>query len=266
MTPDAFWRLLTRGVDAIVDVPADRWNGKALFDPDPKSRGRSYSRWGGFIEQVARFDSAFFKISPREAALMDPQQRLLLEVSYEALEDSGVDVDALAGSETGVFVGISSHDYSDMQTKDLYASDIYTNTGSALSIAANRISYCFDFRGPSFVVDTACSSSLVAMHLACQSLRHGECSVALSGGVNLMLSPEVTLGFSRAMMLSPTGRCRAFADDADGYVRGEGAGVIVLKRLADAQAAGDRIYAVIIGSGVNQDGRTAGMTVPMMTA
>ena len=260
--PDGFWRLLTGGTDAVSEVPSDRWSTSAIYDPDPKNRGRSNSKWGGFIDQIDRFDAAFFKISPREAALMDPQQRLLLEVSFEALDDGGLDADALAGSATGVFIGICSHDYSDIQTKDLYATDVYTATGSAMSIAANRISYCFDFQGPSFVVDTACSSSLVAMHLACQSLQRRECSAALSGGVNLMITPEVTLGFSRAMMLSPTGRCHAFDASADGYVRGEGAGVVVLKRLADAQAAGDRIYAVIIGDGVNQDGHSQGMTVP----
>ena len=265
-SPSAFWELLKNGVDAITEVPSDRWNLTAFYDPDPKQSGMSYSKWGGFLDQVDRFDAQFFKISPREAAHMDPQQRLLLEVSWEALEDGGVDIDRLTGSRTGVFVGISTHDFADMQAKDVHAADAYTNTGGALSIAANRLSYCFDFHGPSLAVDTACSSSLVAVHLACQSLRAGECSAALVGGVNCLLTPEATLGFSRAMMLSPNGRCRAFDADANGYVRGEGAGVVFLKPLSAAIAAGDRIRAVIIGSGVNQDGHSAGLTVPSAEA
>lgn len=265
-TPAAFWDLLTRGVDAIREVPPDRWSLETFYDPDPKSRGKMYSRWGGFLDQIDRFDAQFFKISPREAAFMDPQQRLLLEVCWEAFEDGGQDADRIAGTNVGVFIGISTHDYLDMQAKDGYATDIYTNTGGSLSIAANRLSYCFDLHGPSVAVDTACSSSLVAVHLACQSLRSKECRVAVAGGVNCMLTPEATLGFSRAMMLSPNGRCRTFDAAADGYVRGEGAGVVVLKTLSDALADEDPIYAVIVGSGVNQDGHSQGLTVPSADA
>jgi acyl transferase domain-containing protein/NADPH:quinone reductase-like Zn-dependent oxidoreductase/NADP-dependent 3-hydroxy acid dehydrogenase YdfG/acyl carrier protein len=260
--PAEFWKLLKNGVDAVVETPEDRWNLQAFYDPDPKCSGKTYSKWGGFLDQVDRFDAQFFKISPREAANMDPQQRLLLEVGWEALEDGGLDLDRLSGTNVGVFIGISTHDFGDMQAKDVDSGDAYTNTGGALSIAANRLSYCFDFQGPSMAVDTACSSSLVAVHLACQSLRSGESVAALAGGVNCLLTPEATLGFSRAMMLSPNGRCRAFDAGADGYVRGEGAGVVVLKTLSKAVADGDRIHALIIGTGVNQDGHSPGLTVP----
>jgi acyl transferase domain-containing protein/NADPH:quinone reductase-like Zn-dependent oxidoreductase/SAM-dependent methyltransferase/NADP-dependent 3-hydroxy acid dehydrogenase YdfG/acyl carrier protein len=261
-SPDGFWDLLRNGVDAVTDVPPDRWHMPAFFDPDPKRLGKTYSRWGGFLKHIDRFDTQFFKIAPREAVFMDPQQRLLLEVSWEALEDGGQDADRLCGTEVGVFIGVSTHDYSDIQTKDVYWSDAYTCTGCALSIAANRLSYCFDFRGPSIAVDTACSSSLVAVHLACQSLWANESSLALAGGANCMLTPEPTVGFSKATMLSPTGRCRTFDAAADGYVRGEGAGIVVLKPLSAALADRDRIYAVIIGTGVNQDGHSQGLTVP----
>jgi acyl transferase domain-containing protein/NADPH:quinone reductase-like Zn-dependent oxidoreductase/NADP-dependent 3-hydroxy acid dehydrogenase YdfG/SAM-dependent methyltransferase/acyl carrier protein len=265
-SPAAFWELLKSGVDAVTEVPSDRWNIAAFYDPDPKTPGKTCSRWGGFVKGIDRFDAQFFKIAPREAVHMDPQQRMILEVSWEALEDAGLDVDRISGTKAGVFIGASSHDYSDLQSKDVYASEAYTSTGATLSIAANRVSYCLDLHGPSIAVDTACSSSLVAIHLACQSLRSRECGVALSGGVNCLLAPEPTVGFSRATMLSPSGRCRSFDAGADGYVRGEGAAVVVLKRLSDARAARDPIYAVIIGSGVNQDGRSHGLTVPSAEA
>ena len=261
-SPAAYWKLLKEGGDAIVEVPPDRWTLPAFYHPNPKTPGKMYSRWGGFLEGIDQFDPQFFRIAPREAVYVDPQQRLLLEVCWEALEDGGHDVEALAGSRAGVFIGISTHDYSDMQMKDVHWEDAYIATGGAQSIAANRISYCFDLRGPSMAVDTACSSSLVAVHLACRSLWAKECNVALTGGVNCMLSPEVTIGFSRATMLSPTGRCRTFDATADGYVRGEGAAAVVLKRSSDAIADRDPIYALIIGTGVNQDGHTNGLTMP----
>ncbi len=265
-SPAAFWTLLKNGVDAISEVPPDRWDLAAFYDPDPKRPGKMYSRWGGFLEHIDRFDAQFFKIAPREAVYMDPQQRLLLEVCSEAFDDAGLDLSRLSGTNAGVFIGISAHDYSDMQSKDVFSADAYTNTGCALSLAANRLSYSFDLRGPSVAIDTACSSSLVAVHLACQSLRAAECRVAVAGGVNCLLTPESSVGFSKATMLSPRGRCSAFDASADGYVRSEGAGIIVLKPLADAVAARDPIYAVIIGTGVNQDGHTQGITVPSSEA
>ncbi|MCX6968771.1 MAG: SDR family NAD(P)-dependent oxidoreductase [Verrucomicrobia bacterium] len=262
--PDAFWKLLRNGTDAITEVPADRWNIPAYYDREPGLPGRTNSCWGGFIDGIDQFDPAFFGISPREAAFMDPQQRVLLETAWESIEDAGLVADPVAGSETGVFVGISTHDYSQIQTSlgDKTTIDTHSTTGTVLSIAANRISYLFNFHGPSFVVDTACSSSLVAVHLACQSLRHGECATALAGGVNAILVPDTYVGFSKMSMLSPDGRCKAFDARGNGFVRGEGAGVIVLKPLSAARAGGDRIYAVIRGSAVNQDGRTSSLTVP----
>ncbi|HLO30244.1 MAG TPA: amino acid adenylation domain-containing protein [Anaerolineales bacterium] len=260
--PRAFWELLRNGVDAITEVPPDRWNVDEFYAPDAATRGKSASRWGGFLDEIDLFDPHFFGISPREAARMDPQQRLLLEVSWEALENAYIPPAALAGTRTGVFVGISSYDYSRLQFDDLERIDAYAGTGNAHSIAANRLSYVFDLRGPSMSVDTACSSSLVAAHLACQSLRTGESDLALVGGVNLILTPELTITFSQARMLSPDGRCKTFDASADGYVRGEGCGVVVLKRLSDALRAGDHILALIRGSAVNQDGRSNGLTAP----
>src|SRR5262245_43159307 len=263
-TPDAFWALLDQGRDAVTEVPADRWNSRTFYDPDPAKLGKTQARWGGFVEGLDRFDPNFFGISPREASRMDPQQRLLLEVAWEALEDGGQVQARLAGSRTAVFVGIASWDYSLVQcgSRDRGGLDVYSNTGGSLSIAANRISYCFDFKGPSAAVDTACSSALVAVHLACQSIRAEGCPLALAGGVNALLLPDWYIGFSRLGMLSPDGRCKAFDARANGFVRSEGAGVVVLKPLAQALADGDRVYAVIRGTAVNQDGRTPGMTVP----
>lgn len=262
--PEAFWNLLRNGTDAVTEIPPDRWNIDHFYDPEQGLPGKTYSRWGGFIEGIDQFDPAFFGISPREAAFMDPQQRLLLETAWESLEDAGRIVDLEAGSDTGVFVGISTHDYSQIQASlsDKTSIDVHTTTGGVLSIAANRLSYLFNFRGPSFVVDTACSSSLVAVHLACRSLWNGECATALAAGVNAILIPETYIGFSKMSMLSPDGRCKAFDARGNGFVRGEGAGVIVLKPLAAARADGDRIYAVIRGSAVNQDGHTSSLTVP----
>lgn len=260
--PREFWRLLSEGVDAIGEIPAERWNLDAFYDPEPGTPGKMYTRWGGFLRNADQFDPQFFGISPREAMRTDPQQRLLLEVAWEALEDAGYAPDSLSNSETGVFVGISSNDYSLLQQGDYASIDAYTGTGNAFSIAANRLSYLLNLHGPSMAIDTACSSSLVAIHLACRSLRSGEADVALAGGVNLILSPELNITFSHARMMSPTGRCRTFDADADGYVRGEGCGVVVLKRLADAQRDGDNILAIVRGAAVNHDGRSNGITAP----
>ncbi len=260
--PAAFWRLLREGVDAIAEVPPDRWDIDAYFDPDLATPGKMNTRWGGFLRDIDRFDPYAFGISPREAARMDPQQRLLLEVTWEALEDAGIPLARLAGSRTGVFVGISSNDYGLLQLADPALSDPHAGTGNALSIAANRVSYLLDLHGPSLSVDTACSSSLVAVHLACQSLRSGECDIALAGGVNVILSPAITVNFTKAGFMAPDGRCKAFDARADGYVRGEGSGMVVLKPLEAAQADGDRVYAVIRGSATNSDGRTQGLTAP----
>ncbi len=258
----AFWNLLRDGVDAIQEVPAARFKLDGLFDPDPSAPGKIVTRWGGFIEDIDQFDAHFFGISPREAARMDPQQRILLEVAWEALEDAGQVRERLAGTSAGVFIGISNNDYGRIQFNDLDRIDAYAGTGNALSIAANRISYVFDFRGPSIAIDTACSSSLVAVHQACNSLRSGESTLALAGGVNLILSPAITINFSKAGAMAPDGRCKTFDARANGYVRSEGAGVVVLKSLSLALADGDPIYAVIRGSAVNQDGRSNGLMAP----
>ena len=260
-SPQAFWELLRNGVDAITEVPSDRWDVDE-FHADEPAAGKVTTRFGAFLDNVDLFDPAFFGISPREAARMDPQQRLLLEVSWEAMENAFIPPQSLAGTRTGVFVGISSYDYSRLQFDNHEMIDAYAGTGNAHSIAANRLSYVFDLRGPSMAVDTACSSSLVSVHLACQSLRSGESDLALAGGVNLILTPELTITFSQARMLSPDGRCKTFDASADGYVRGEGCGVVVLKRLSDAMRDGDNILALIRGSAVNQDGRSNGLTAP----
>jgi acyl transferase domain-containing protein len=266
--PESFWRLLEAGVDAVTEIPPDRWNLHAFHDADPSRPGKSYSRWGGFVDQIDRFDPHFFGISPREAARMDPQQRLLLEVAWEALEDAGLRLDRISGSRSSVFVGISSFDYSVLETsfRDRGDIDVYSNTGGSLSIAANRISYCLDFRGPSAAVDTACSSALVAVRLACRSIWHDGCPLALAGGVNALLLPDWFVGFCRMGMLSPEGRCRAFDASASGFVRSEGAGMVALKPLSQALADGDRVYAIIRGTAMNQDGHTPGMTVPSLDA
>ena len=260
-SPEAFWQLLYDGVSAIKEVPKDRWDIDAYYDPDPDAPGKMATRYGGFLEQVDLFDPQFFAISPREAVSMDPQQRLLLEVSWEALERAGQLRERQAGSQTGVFIGVTNNDYAGIVAKNA-AFDAYFSTGNALNSLAGRLSYTLGLHGPSMVVDTACSSSLVAIHLACSSLRNQECGMALAGGVNVILSPEATAAISQARMLAPDGRCKTFDAAADGYVRGEGCGMIVLKRLSDAQADGDHILALIRGSAVNQDGPSSGLTVP----
>ncbi|MEH1782799.1 MAG: beta-ketoacyl synthase N-terminal-like domain-containing protein [Nostoc sp.] len=260
--PEAFWQLLRNGKSAIDQIPANRWDSHLFYNPIPAQPGKMSTRWGGFIEQVDQFDPQFFCISPREAERMDPQQRLLLEVSWQALENAGLASDRLTGSNSGVFIGISTNDYARFQFDRLSDIDVYASTGNALSIAANRLSYQFDWHGPSWAVDTACSSSLVAVHQACQSLRLRECDLALAGGVNLILTPQMTIALSQARFMSGDGRCKTFDADADGYVRGEGCGIVVLKRFTDAIKDGDNILALIRGSAVNQDGHSNGLTAP----
>ena len=259
-SPEAFWELLMEGADVITEVPAERWSADEIYAPDFMAPGKANTRWGGFLEHVDHFDPAFFGISPREAMHMDPQQRILLQVAYEALEDAGQSLDKLEGSSAGVFVGLLSHssDYASMQMHNLNNVDTHTGAGTAHSIIANRLSYLFNWQGPSIALDTACSSSLVAAHLASQSLRNHECNLALVAGVSLLLTPDTTVTFSKLQMMAADGRCKTFDARADGFVRSEGCGVLVLKRLSDAQADGDRILALLQGSAVNQDGRTNG--------
>lgn len=263
-SPESFWQLLEKGIDAVTEVPSVRWDIAAFYDPDPDKSGKMYTRHGGFLKTVDTFDADFFGITPRELARIDPQQRLLLEVAWEALEHAGIAPESLFGSATGVFVGISSFDYATLQLglHNAGSIDAYVGTGIALSAANGRLSYLLGLNGPSMAIDTACSSSLVALHLACQSLRNRECGMALAGGVNLILIPELTINFCKARMLAPDGRCKTFDAAADGYVRGEGCGVVVLKRLSDAEADGDTVLAIIRGSAVNQDGSSGGLTVP----
>ncbi|MFD8600029.1 SDR family NAD(P)-dependent oxidoreductase [Kitasatospora sp. NPDC059646] len=260
--PEEFWRLLTGGVDAVREVPADRWDAEALYDPDITVPGRMNTKWGGFLDGIEGFDAEFHGISSREAERMDPQQRLALDTAWEALEDAGIPAGRLAGSRTGVFMGVSTFDHGTALWSSFEGIQPYDGTGGALSIIANRISYGLNLQGPSLVVDTACSSSLVAVHLACQALRAGEADLALAGGVNVITSPRIALSFSRSGLMAADGRCKPFDHRADGYVRSEGAGIVVLKPLPRALADGDRIYAVIRGGAVNQDGRTNGLTAP----
>lgn len=256
--PDALWRLLRDGVDAITEVPADRFDIDAVYDPTSTRPGTLCSRWGGFLQHVDQFDPYFFGISPREAARMDPQQRLLLEVAWEALEDGGQVPDKLVGSRTGVFVGMCNSDYANLLVGPENI-DIYFTAGVAFSVLPGRVSYALGLEGPSVAVDTACSTSLVATHLACQSLLRGESDLALAGGSNLILLPEAGIGFSQAKALSPDGRCKFGDARANGFVRSDGVAVVVLKALSRARADGDRIYAVIRGSAVNNDGRSGGL-------
>jgi acyl transferase domain-containing protein/glutamate-1-semialdehyde aminotransferase len=253
---EAYWQLLKNGEDGVRDVPVSRLELRAAADT-----GQS-PKFGGFLENIDRFDSEAFRIPKVEADKMDPQQRLLLQASWMCIEDAGYSPSDFAGSRTGVFVGIGSHDYSILGLNQVGAKTIFDATGNAQSIAANRISYCLNLRGPSLSIDTACSSSLVAVHQACLALRAGEINTALVGGVNILLAPSLSIAFSQAQMLSPDGRCRAFSENANGYVRGEGVGVVLLKPLSAAVKDGDRIYGVIRGSAVNQDGKSSGLTAP----
>ena len=263
-SPEAYWRVLKNKVDGITAVPADRWDADLLFDADPDVPGKVATRWGGFLSNLKDFDAPFFGIAPREADRMDPQQRLMLEVAYEAFENAGLPLENLGGSRTGVFVGLHSHssDYYLMQLQDQDDIDLYTGTGTSHSVISGRISYLYDLQGPNISLDTACSSSLVATHLATQSLRNGECDLAMAGGVNVMLTPHFTVAASRMRMMAPDGRCKAFDSRADGFVRSEGCGAVVLKRLPDALRDGDPILAVIRGSAINQDGHSNGLTAP----
>ncbi|WP_245392354.1 type I polyketide synthase [Salinicola endophyticus] len=261
-TSERFWQALKSGEDLVTTVAADRWDHEVYRHPDKHHPGTSYTFAAGSLGDISGFDAAFFGISPREAAQMDPQQRLLLEMTWEAMEDAGIPPQRLRGSQCGVFMGVASLDYSYRMADDMSAIDTSTATGNTSSIASNRISYLFDLHGPSMSMDTACSSSLVAFHQACQSIRSGETEMALAGGISLHLHPFGFIIFSKASMLSPTGRCQVFDADGDGYVRSEGGGVFLLKDYDKAVADGDRILAVVAGSGVNTDGYKKGLTVP----
>ena len=262
----AFWRMLCEGVDAIGEVPADRWNADAFYDPDPAAPGKMSSRCGGFLERIDEFDNHFFGISDHEAPRIDPQQRLLLELAWEALEDAGLPPRSLRGAKIGVFVGISMSEYGMMLSNDLAQTDAYAAAGTSLCLAANRLSFAFGWHGPSFALDTACSSSLVAVHLACQHIRNGDCEAAVVGGSNLLLSPIGTVNLTKAGFCATDGRIRAFDDAASGYVRSEGAGLVVLKPLSAALKNNDPIYALIRGSAVNQNGSSNGLTAPRRAA
>src|SRR6266567_1580851 len=265
-TPEAFWQLLKCGRDAISEVPSARWDIDAFYDPDPDAPGKMYTRYGGFLQDISKFDAQFFGISPREATRMDPLHRLLVEVAWEALENAGQAVANLAGSQTGVFVGLmNNHEYTQLQLKlgdSTCTDDPYFGMGSSSSIASGRLSYLFDFQGPAIAVDTACSSSLVSVHLACQSLRNKECNLALAGGVNVIMLPESVVNACKMRMLAADGRCKTFDAAADGFALGEGCGMVVLKPLSEALADRNNILAIIRGSAVNQDGRSNGITAP----
>jgi phthiocerol/phenolphthiocerol synthesis type-I polyketide synthase A len=260
--PESLWQFLSEGRSSVGEVPPDRWAPFDSGSPEAAAALSGTTRWGSFLPEIDAFDAEFFEISPREAVSMDPQQRLLLELTSEALEHAGIPADSLRRTQTGVFAGACASEYGYLASNDLSRVDALSGTGGALSIIANRVSYFYDLRGPSVTVDTACSSSLVALHLACQSLRTGDSDLAIAAGVNLLLSPVVTRSFDQAEVMSPTGRCHAFDADADGLVRGEGCGVVVLKALSDALRDGDRVLAVVRGSAVNQDGRSNGLMAP----
>ena len=257
-SPADFWRLLVNQVNAVGEVPPERFDIDRYYRPETPAPGKILSRWGGFLESIDHFDAAFFGISPREAERLDPQQRLLLEVAWEAVEDAGQVPNSPALKQAGVYIGAWLHDYEARLFKDPHQADFYMTTGGGGYAASGRLSYVLGAEGPSLTLDTACSSSLVAVHLACQSLRQGECSLALAGGVNVILQPHISIAYSQSKMLAPDGRCKFGDAAADGYVRSEGCGVVALKPLRAALAEGDRIYAVILGSAVNNDGRSSG--------
>ena len=265
-TPEDYWELLERGGDGIVEVPKDRWDADALYDPEPEARGKSYCRYGGFVTLIDLFDAPFFGISPREARALDPLQRMALETSWEAFERAGYTMEQLRGSQTGAFIGVGKssayHEYGVTVSGGLADLDGYVGPGSAGGTMSGRVSYVFGLEGPTMTVDTACSSSLVTTHLACNALRSGECDLAVSAGVSLMLSPELHVEFSRLRGMSPDGRCRSFSSDTEGTGWSEGAAAVVLKRLSDAQRDGDPILAVLRGTAVNHDGHSASLTTP----
>ena len=256
---EEYWKNLIESKDSITEIPLERWDWKSIYGEGP---GETKVKWGGFIEGVDQFDAEFFNISPREARLMDPQQRLFLQCVWHAIEDAGHNPKNLRGSLTGLFVGVESHDYADLMMEHKIPPEAYTPTGIAPSVLANRISFLLDLHGPSEPVSTACSSSLIAIHRAVRAMRQGDCKQAIAGGVNLMLIPKLYIGFSKAGMLSEEGRCKAFSDEAKGYVRGEGVGAIFLKPLSQAQKDGDTIYALIQGSAENHGGHANSLTAP----
>ena len=259
-----YWSLLSGGIDGIQDRPDFHSYIDPYYDEDLTKRNTIYTKKGGFLDQnPAAFDADFFKISAMEASSMDPQHRLVLEVAYEALENSGIAPSTLSGSNTGVFVGICSNDYAwKLVKKDTREVDIYLGSGNAYSPVSGRLSYLLDIHGPSLAIDTACSSSLTSTHVAVNSIRNGECDLAIVGGIQRYLSPEYWMNLCKSRILSPDGKCKSFSDDANGYVRGEGCGVIILKRLSQAKKDNNMIYAVIAGSSTRQDGKTSGLTVP----
>ena len=265
-SPAGLWEALLRGDDTITTVPLDRWDAEEYFDPEPGVPGRSVSKWGAFLDDIAGFDAEFFGISEREAAATDPQHRLLLETAWEALEHAGVDPATLAKSLTGVFMGLTGCDYELLAADAGVIDGPYGYTGNNFSMASGRISYALGAHGPAYTVDSACSSSLLAVHMACGSLRSGESDLALAGGVSIMLEPRKMSSGSAQGMLSPTGHCHAFDVNADGFVSGEASVVLLLKRLEDAKADGDRILAVVRGTAANQDGHTVNIATPSRDA
>ena len=263
-----FWENLTQKEDNISPIPQEHWDNRLYFDPDRDKKGRMYCSEGGYLSDIKKFDATFFNISPKEASYMDPQQRLLLTVTWHALEDAGIQVNHLKNSKTGIYLGLTTHDYDLLIQKNVPLEELntYQATGTSFSTAAGRLAYFLGTQGPCMAIDTACSSSLVSIHQASLSLQHGECRMAIAGGVNMILSPEGNIIFCKSNMLSPNSRCQTFDESADGYVRSEGCGIVILKRLSDAVKDNDHIYAVINGSAVNQDGASNGLTAPNLGA